>query len=311
MFQLAKRNGIALPYASVDQLRSAYKFRNLQSFLDIYYQGARVLVHEGDFFDLTWAYLERMAKENVRHVEIFFDPQTHTERGIPFEVVVEGIHGALEEGASRLGISSKLIMCFLRDLSPESAMRTLESALSFKDWIVGVGLDSAEVGNPPRKFVQVYDRARSEGFRAVAHAGEEGPPEYIWEALDLLKVERIDHGVKCTGDMKLVRRLAGEGIALTTCPLSNVKLRIFDSMKEHNLKQLLDLGIRATVNSDDPAYFGGYITENFLSAQRELGLTPSDIHTLVSNSIEASFLSTDEKGRLRNELDSFMRTQPN
>lgn len=306
IFQIATRNRIALRFATVEELRTAHKFHNLQSFLDIYYEGARVLLYDRDFYDLTWAYLERVARENVRHVEIFFDPQTHTDRGVPFDTVVRGIHRALSEAGRRLRMSSRLIMCFLRHLSAESAMRTLEESLPFKDWIVAVGLDSSELNHPPEQFVEVFNRARAEGYLAVAHAGEEGPPEYIWQALDLLKVQRIDHGVRCLEDPILVQRLARERIPLTVCPLSNVKLCVFNSLEQHNLKRLLDLGLCVTVNSDDPAYLGGYLTENILASQKALGLAPDDIYTLVKNSFEASFLSSDEKQVLIDELSRFM-----
>jgi len=303
IFEIAMRNRQTLRFRTVEELREAYKFQNLQSFLDIYYEGARVLMYEQDFFDLTWAYLERVAKQTVRHVEVFFDPQTHTERGVPFETVVRGIHRALEEAARRLRISSKLIMCFLRHLSAESGMRTLEQSLPFKDWIVAVGLDSSELDHPPKKFVEVFDRARAEGYLPVAHAGEEGPPSYIWQALDLLKVLRIDHGVRCFEDPVLVQRLASERIPLTVCPLSNVKLRVFDSLEHHNLKKLLDLGLCVTVNSDDPAYLGGYLTENLLASQKALGLTQDDIYNLAKNSFEASFLRLEEKQVLIDDLN--------
>jgi adenosine deaminase len=305
MFELEQRNRISLPYSSVEEVRRAYGFRDLQSFLDIYYEGARVLREERDFFDLTRAYLERVHKQNVRHAEIFFDPQVHTAEGVPFETVVTGIRRALADGKTRLGISSALIMCFLRDRSADEAMETLEQALPFKDQIVAVGLDSAEVGNPPEKFLDVFNRARKEGFRTVAHAGEEGPPEYIWQALDGLGVERIDHGVRAVEDERLIERLRADQIPLTVCPLSNVRLGVFDNLEAHNLKQLLDLGLRATVNSDDPAYFGGYITENFLAVADVFGLGPSDIERLVRNSIEASFADATRKEELRTEVDDY------
>src|SRR5574337_1729484 len=255
--EMARRNRLTLRFATVEELRQGYRFHDLQSFLDIYYEGTCVLLSEQDFFDLTWAYLKRAAQQHVRHVEIFFDPQAHTDRGVPFETVIRGIHRALEEAAPRLGISSRLIMCFLRHLSAEAAMRTLETSLPFRDWIVAVGLDSSELNHPPNKFVEVFQRARAEGYLTVAHAGEEGPPNYIRQALDLLKVSRIDHGVRCLEDPALVERLVCERIPLTVCPLSNVKLRVFKSPEDHNLKKLLDLGLCVTVNSDDPAYFGG------------------------------------------------------
>jgi adenosine deaminase len=297
MMALAERNGVELPYSGVDEIREAYNFSDLQSFLDIYYAGAQVLRERQDFYDLTWAYLERAHKDNVRHVEIFFDPQTHTERDIDFATVLDGIHSALADGESRLGITFRMIMCFLRHLSADEAMATLEDALPFKDRIDAVGLDSSEVGHPPSGFAEVFDRARREGFLTVAHAGEEGPPEYIWEALDLLKVERIDHGVRCLEDPALVERLAKEKIPLTVCPLSNVKLRVFDTLEQHNLKELLAKGLHVTINSDDPAYFGGYIGENYRRTQQALDLDADDIRTLAKNSFEASFLSDAEKER--------------
>lgn len=295
MLRLAERNGVRLPYADVDEIRAAYQFSDLQSFLDIYYAGAGVLREERDFRDLTRAYLERAHEDNVRHVEIFFDPQTHTDRGVPFQVVIEGIHSALEEGRVELGISSRLILCFLRHLSAAAAMATLEEALPYRDRIHAVGLDSSEVGHPPAKFADVFARARDAGFLAVAHAGEEGPPEYIREALDLLAVRRIDHGVRCLEDPALVERLVNDEIPLTVCPLSNVKLRVFDTLEAHNLGKLLDAGIVATINSDDPAYFGGYIGDNFLHTQRALDLSADDIRRLARNSFTASFLDDAEK----------------
>lgn len=306
MFEIAQRNDIKLPYNSVESARKAYNFQNLQSFLDIYYAGASVLLYDQDFYDLTWAYLQRAANQNVRHTEIFFDPQTHTQRGVSFETVFNGIHQALQDGHQHLGISSKLILCFLRHLSAEAAMETLQQAKPFQDRIVAVGLDSSELGNPPSKFKEVFDKARSEGFLTVAHAGEEGAPEYIWEALELLKVSRIDHGVRCIEDSQLVQYLVDKQIPLTVCPLSNVKLRVFNSIAEHNLKQLIDLGLCATVNSDDPAYFGGYIAENMAIAQAELNLSQDDIYKLAKNSFQASFLSAAEKQNLITELDRFM-----
>jgi len=306
MMDLAQRNRITLPYPGVEEIRKAYDFSDLQSFLDIYYSGAEVLQKSQDFYDLTWAYLGRAAEDNVRHVEIFFDPQTHTDRNIDFSTVIDGISAALEDGRSKLGITFRLIMCFLRHLSESAAVATLEEALPFKDKIHAVGLDSSEVGHPPSKFVNVFDRARKEGFLTVAHAGEEGPPEYISEALDLLKVERVDHGVRCTEDPALVQRLVDDQIPLTVCPLSNVKLRVFDTLEQHNLKQLLQLGLCVTINSDDPAYFGGYIGENFLRTQQALDLTADDIRTLAKNAFVASFLSDAEKQLHIAELDQVM-----
>jgi adenosine deaminase len=307
MMNLAQKNSTEIPYASVDEVRNAYDFSDLQSFLDIYYAGAQVLIEEQDFYDLTWAYLERAAMDNVRHVEIFFDPQTHTERGVSFDTVVNGISGALQDGESKLGITFELIMCFLRHLSADSAMATLQEALPHKKRIRAVGLDSSEAGHPPAKFAEVFDRARQEGFLTVAHAGEEGPPEYIWEALDLLKVERIDHGVRSLEDPALVERLAKEQIPLTVCPLSNVKLRVFDTLEEHNLKKLLDAGLCATINSDDPAYFGGYIGENFLQTQQALNLGIDDIQALAKNSFTASFLSDENKKRHIADINQIIR----
>jgi adenosine deaminase len=291
MFELARRNGVTLRYRSVEDLRHAYQFTDLQSFLDIYYEGAQVLRQERDFYQMTMAYLRRAAADNVRHAEIFFDPQSHTGRGIAFATVIDGISAALRDGP----ISTRLILCFLRHLSAESAMRTLEEALPFKDRIVAVGLDSSETGYPPSKFGAVFARARREGFLAVAHAGEEGPPSYIREALDVLGVSRIDHGVRCLEDPRLVEELAARRIPLTVCPLSNVKLRVFPSMKDHNLRTLLQHGIVATINSDDPAYFGGYVVDNYLAAASALALTEDEIRQLARNSFEASFLSPAEK----------------
>ena len=305
MFEIAQRNGVVLRYASVEEVRRAYDFSDLQSFLDVYYEATQVLLHEQDFYDLTRAYLQKVASENVRHAEIFFDPQAHTGRGVPFETVITGIRRALVDGEQQLDVSSKLIMCFLRHLSAQEAMETLHRALPYEEWIVGVGLDSSEVGHPPEDFKAVFDSARERGFLTVAHAGEEGPPEYIWQALEELKVSRIDHGVRCVEDPQLVEKLVAEQIPLTVCPLSNVKLRVFDSIQDHNLKRMLDLGLCVTVNSDDPAYFGGYIAENFHAAQEGLHLSRDDVYRLVKNSFQASFLSAGEKQRLLDELDDY------
>lgn len=306
MFEIADRNNIKLPFNSVEDAKKAYNFQNLQSFLDIYYAAASVLLHEADFYQLTWNYLQKAVSQNVLHTEIFFDPQTHTDRGIPFAIVINGIQQALKDGKEKLGISSKLILCFLRHLSAESAMATLQEALPYKNAIAAVGLDSSELGNPPAKFQIVFDKAREEGFLTVAHAGEEGTAEYIWEAIELLKVSRIDHGVRCIQDPHLVKYLADHQIPLTVCPLSNIKLRVFDSMAQHNLKQLLDLGLCVTVNSDDPAYFGGYIVENFAAVEAELNLDNNDIYQLGKNSFAASFLSPEEKQHFIDKLDNFM-----
>ena len=291
MFEIARRNGITLRYRSVDALRRAYQFTDLQSFLDIYYEGAAVLRRERDFTEMTLAYLRRAAADNVRHAEIFFDPQTHTGRGIAFATVIDGISAALRAGP----ISSRLILCFLRHLSAESAMQTLEAALPYRDRIVAVGLDSAEAGNPPSKFAAVFARARQEGFLTVAHAGEEAGPSYIGEALALLRVSRIDHGVRCFEDPALVDDLVARRIPLTVCPLSNVKLGIFRSIQDHPLRMMLQRGIVATVNSDDPAYFGGYVVDNYLAVASALGLQEAEVRTLARNSFEASFLPDEEK----------------
>lgn len=305
MFAIADRNGLKLPFASVDEVRNAYHFTDLQSFLDIYYAGAEVLRQEQDFYDLTWAYLKRAREDNVRHTEIFFDPQTHTDRGVSFETVVTGIHRALREGERTLGVTSNMILCFVRHLDADAAMATLEQALPFRDWIVGVGLDSSELGHPPEKFTQVFDRARSEGFLTVAHAGEEGPPEYIWQALDLLKVSRIDHGVRCEDDVRLVERLRREQLPLTVCPLSNIKLRVFERIAVHNLKRLLNLGLCVTVNSDDPAYFGGYINDNYVAVYQALGLERNDLIQLARNAFRASFLDVKTQQQLLDELATY------
>jgi adenosine deaminase len=296
-FQLAAKHGVVLPYASIEAMRQAYQFSNLQSFLDIYYAGAELLRDEADFHALTAAYLAKAHSQGVVHVEIFFDPQTHTQRGVAFESVVGGIRSALLEAERALGITHRLILCFLRHLSAADAMRTLEQALPLRDAIAGVGLDSSESGHPPSKFAAVFDRARRAGLLAVAHAGEEGPAAYISEALDLLQVRRIDHGVRCEEDPQLVARLVRERVPLTVCPLSNIRLRVFDRMEAHNLKRLLDLGVCVTVNSDDPAYFGGYLLENYLAVQQALDLSKADLALLARNSIEASFLAQSDQRR--------------
>ena len=306
LFSLARRHKAALRYSSVEELRKAYEFDNLQSFLDIYYEGASVLRDAEDFHALTAAYVKRAHADGVVHAEIFCDPQTHTARGVPMRAVLEGIAGALEEAAATLGMSSRLIVCFLRHLPEEDAVSTLREALQYRSLFHGVGLDSSEKGHPPSKFKRVFEQARSQGLVPVAHAGEEGPPEYIEEALDLLKVVRIDHGVRCEEDPALVERLARDRIPLTVCPLSNVKLRVYAQIAQHNLKRLLDRGVCVTVNSDDPAYFGGYVVDNYLAVQRGLDLSKGDIATLAANSIEASFLPPAQKQALRARLDAFV-----
>ena len=310
VFELARKNDIALSYTSVEALRRAYDFQDLQSFLDLYYQGANVLRDESDFYALTSAYLERARAQGVVHVEIFFDPQAHTERGIAFETVLNGISRALDEAKREFDLSSRLILCFLRHLSAASAMQTLEAALAHKDRIHAVGLDSSELGHPPSKFSGVFKRAREKGFLTVAHAGEEGPPAYIHEALDNLCVSRVDHGVRCDEDPDLCGRLAAEQIPLTVCPLSNVRLAVFKRMEDHNLKRLLDAGLCVTVNSDDPAYFGGYVLENYLAAQRALRLTRADLTRLARNSITASFLSEEAKRDWLSHIDRYGKADP-
>ena len=302
MFELARRNGVRLPYADAAAVRRAYSFSNLQSFLDVYYRACSVLIHERDFYELTTAYLTRARSQGVRHVEIFFDPQTHTTRGVQLETVVGGISRALTE-ARQLGMTSHLIMCFLRDLPADDAMATLEQALAHRDVIFGVGLDSAEVGNPPTKFRGVFEAATSAGFRAVAHAGEEGPPEYIWQALDVLGAERIDHGVRCLEDRRLVQRLEADRIPLTVCPFSNVKLRVVDTLTDHPLATMLERGLRATVNSDDPAYFGGYVGENLAGVAAALRLEDVALVQLARNSFDAAFLDDATRARYLAELD--------
>ena len=303
MFELARRNGVSLPYADADAVRRAYQFADLQSFLDVYYRACSVLIHERDFYELTTAYLARARSQGVRHVEIFFDPQTHTARGVRFETVVGGIARALTD-ARQLGITSHLIMCFLRDLSVEDAMTTLEQSLAHRDVISGVGLDSAEVGHPPQKFQYVFEQATNAGFRVVAHAGEEGPPDYIWQALDVLGAERIDHGVRCLEDRRLVQRLEADRIPLTVCPFSNVKLRVVDTLEQHPLATMLEHGLCATVNSDDPAYFGGYVGENLAQVAAALRLDDGAVVQLARNSFEAAFLDDAVRARHLAELDA-------
>ena len=305
MFKIAQRNGIEIPYENVEALRKAYDFSQLQDFLDVYYQGMNVLQKEQDFYDLTWAYLQKIHTQNVLHTEIFFDPQGHTSRGVAFETALNGIYKALQDGQKQLGISFGIIMCFLRHLDAGDAMATLEQALPYKDKIIGVGLDSSELGHPPEKFTAVFERAKSEGFRIVAHAGEEGPPEYVYQALDLLKVDRIDHGNRALEDEALTQRIAREGIALTVCPLSNLKLCVVEDLKDHPMRKMLDAGLKATMNSDDPAYFGGYMNENFLQLTEALNLTKEEVVTLARNGFEAAFIPDDEKQVLIDKLEAY------
>ena len=307
MFELAKRNGVDIPFQSTDEVRAAYEFSSLQSFLDIYYQGANVLIEEQDFFDLTWAYLLRCQRDNVIHTEIFFDPQTHTDRGIAFDTVIGGIHRALTRAGAELGISSKLILCFLRHLDEAAAIATLEQAMPHRDKIVAVGLDSSEKGNPPDKFERVFTQAREAGFLSVAHAGEEGPAGYIRDSLDLLGVSRIDHGVRCVEDPDLVARLAAERMPLTVCPLSNIKLCVFDDMSQHNIVDLLRQGLCVTINSDDPAYFGGYMTDNFLAVAAAHEMTKWEIARFSLNAVEASFIGETEKRRLQDKVNRYLQ----
>ena len=308
MFQLAKKNNITLPFSSVKEIKDAYNFNNLQEFLDIYYQGADVLVTEQDFYDLTLAYLKKASEQNVKHVEFFFDPQTHTDRGISFETVFNGIYKATLEAERELGITSFIILSFLRHLSEEKAFETLEQSLPYKDKIIAIGLDSSELGNPPEKFERVYKKAKELGFKLVAHAGEEGPVDYIWSALNVLKIDRIDHGNASLKDADLVDYLVENKIALTTCPLSNLELKVVDNLKNHPIKKMLDKGIVATINSDDPSYFGGYINENFIETTKNLNLSISDLKQLSINSFEASFLNEEKKKYWINEVDEYFNS---
>ncbi len=304
IFALAKRNGVQLPYATMEELRRAYAFSNLQSFLDIYYAGASVLCREQDFYDMAWAYLRRAVCDNVVRAEIFFDPQTHTARGVDMKTVVTGLRRACAQARRELGISASLILCFLRHLSEDDAFRTLEQAMPYLGEIIGVGLDSSEVGHPPEKFARVFARCRELGLRRVAHAGEEGPPAYVWTALELLKVERIDHGVQSARDLLLMKRLAQDRIPLTVCPLSNLKLRVFAQLADHNIGQLLDAGLVATINSDDPAYFGGYLNDNFVQTFAATGLAAQQGYQLARNSFEASFIDESQKRAYIDLLDA-------
>lgn len=308
MFELAKRNQVDIPFKTVEEVRAAYEFANLQEFLDIYYVGMNVLITEQDFFDLTWAYLERAHADNVRHVEVFFDPQGHTDRGVAFKTVITGITRALDQAETEWGLTSKLILCFLRHLSEEAAFVTLEEAKPYLDQIEAVGLDSSELGHPPSKFERVFAAAAELGLKRVAHAGEEGPPAYVYEALDLLKIDRLDHGNRALEDEALVKRLAAEGMTFTVCPLSNLKLCGVSDLRDHPLKRMLDLGLKVTVNSDDPAYFGGYVNENFKQTAEAVGLSAADIIALARNSFAGSFLPQAEIDKRLAEIDALVET---
>lgn len=307
MFRLAKKNNVEIPYDSVEDVRAAYNFNNLQSFLDIYYAGANVLLTKDDFYDLTWEYILKCVEDNVIHTEIFFDPQTHTERGVAFEAVITGIKEALADAKEKYGITSCIIMCFLRHLSQEEAFETLEQALDYKDDIIGVGLDSSELGNPPSKFKDVFKKAKEEGFKLVAHAGEEADFSYIYEALDLLNINRIDHGVQSIKSPELMQRLKDEQMPLTVCPNSNIELRVFDNYKEHNIKELLDYGLNISVNSDDPAYFKGYVNQNFINLHENLPITEEDVITLVKNSFKSAFISDELKEDYLAKVDAALQ----
>ena len=303
MFELAKRNNIQIPFKNINELKEAYNFSNLESFLKTYYEGAKVLIKEQDFFDLTWAYALKCKEDNIVHTEIFFDAQTHTDRGINFDIVINGIYKALQKAQKEFGLSFKIIMCFLRHLDEEKGFKILDQALAHKDKIYGVGLDSSETGNPPNKYEKLFKKAIEYGFITVAHAGEEGPPEYIWEALNLLNVKRIDHGVQCLKDEKLVEKLLSKNqIPLTVCPLSNIKLRVFNKLEEHNLKKMLDKKLMVMVNSDDPAYFGGYLNKNLIETQAALNLSKDEVKTLLVNSFKSSFLSEERKKEWINKI---------
>ena len=295
MFALAKRNNIQIPFKNINEAKNAYNFSNLESFLKIYYEGAKVLIKEQDFFDLTWAYALKCKEDNIVHTEIFFDPQTHTDRGINFDIVINGIYKALQRAEKEFDLSFKIIMCFLRHLDEEAGFKILGQAIDHKDKIFGVGLDSLETDNPPSKFEKLFKKAAENNFITVAHAGEEGPPEYIWEALNLLNVKRIDHGVQCLKDEKLVEKLSKSQIPLTVCPLSNIKLRVFNKLEDHNIKKMLDKRLMVMVNSDDPAYFGGYLNENLIETQEALNLSQDEVKTLLINSFKSSFLNEEKK----------------
>lgn len=306
MFKIAKRNNIQIKYNSVVELRKAYDFGNLQDFLNLYYQGAEVLIHEIDFYEMTWEYLEIAHEQNVLHCEMFFDPQTHTSRGVQFDTVINGIYNAMKDAEIKFGISTKLILCFLRDMDEASAIKTLQDALLHKDKIIAVGLDSAEVGNPPSKFKNVFNIAHQEGFLTVAHAGEEGPSDYVWEALEHLKVSRIDHGNNSLNDEALIDELAKSQIPLTVCPLSNLKLKVVDDLKNHPLKKMIEKNLLVTINSDDPAYFGGYINENYLAIAEALNLSKEELARLARNSFRASFFEDGLKEKMMAKVDEYL-----
>ena len=306
LFELAQRNNIDIPYESPQELRKAYEFEDLQSFLDIYYQGANALRTEQDFYDLTWAYLERCKVDNVIHTEIFFDPQTHTDRGIEFETVINGIHRAMQDGSEQLGITSQIIACFLRHLSEESAIETLQSIIKHQDKIIGVGLDSSELGHPPEKFKRAYQQAKDAGLLTVAHAGEEGPAQNIVDSVEMLSVSRVDHGVRCVEDESLMDALIESKMPLTVCPLSNIKLCVFDEMEQHNIVDLLRKGVAVTINSDDPAYFGGYMTDNFMAVSNAHPMTKSELAQFTINAINASFISEALKAKYRAQVADYL-----
>ncbi|MGR2668149.1 adenosine deaminase [Vibrio campbellii] len=306
LFELAQRNNIDIPYESPQELRKAYEFEDLQSFLDIYYQGANALRTEQDFYDLTWAYLERCKADNVIHTEIFFDPQTHTDRGIEFETVINGIHRAMQDGNEQLGITSQIIACFLRHLSEESAIETLQSIIRHQDKIIGVGLDSSELGHPPEKFKRAFQQAKDAGLLTVAHAGEEGPAQNIVDSVEMLRVSRVDHGVRCVEDESLMDALIESKMPLTVCPLSNIKLCVFDAMEQHNIVDLLRKGVAVTINSDDPAYFGGYMTDNFMAVSNAHPMTKSELAQFTINAINASFISEAMKAKYRAQVADYL-----
>lgn len=309
MFELAKRNNIKIPYTSIEEVKTAYDFTNLQSFLDIYYAGANVLLHKKDFYDLTWAYILKCVENNIIHTEIFFDPQTHTLRDVSFDTIILGISQALEDAKEKFGMTSNIIMCFLRHLSQEEALKTFDESLPYKDKIIGVGLDSSELGHPPSKFKEVFKKAKDEGFKLVAHAGEEADYSYIYEALDLLDIQRIDHGVQAVHSKELMERLKKEQTPLTICPNSNIELKVFENYKQHNVKQLLDYGLNVTINSDDPAYFKGYLNDNFINLYEHIDLTKEDIVKLVRNSFNSSFISDELKNKYLKKLDTFLKNK--